>query len=82
MELVEPDTLCVAGATVFIGKDRDGNWVAQELNGTFGGTFLNRAQAFKYALFENGHHPERIVEVSYEVELAISRGSTDRCQEV
>ena len=27
------------------------------------------AQALKYALFENGHHPETIVELSREIEL-------------
>ena len=34
-----------------------------------GGLFVNRAQAFKYALFENGHHPETIVELPREIEL-------------
>ena len=43
-----------------------GNWVAQEQNGLYGGLFVNRAQAVKYALFENGHHPETIVELSGE----------------
>jgi hypothetical protein len=33
------------------------------------GLFVNRAQAVKYALFENGHHPETIVELSREIEL-------------
>jgi hypothetical protein len=37
----------------------------------FGGLFVNRAQALKYALFENGHHPETIVEVSREIELDV-----------
>jgi hypothetical protein len=41
----------------------------------FGGLFVNRAQAFKYALFENGHHPETIVEVSREIELDIPSGN-------
>jgi hypothetical protein len=26
-------------------------------------------QALKYALFENGHHPETIIELSHEIEL-------------
>ncbi|MEA2796547.1 MAG: hypothetical protein QOI87_3927, partial [Bradyrhizobium sp.] len=43
--------------------------VAQEQNGLYGGLFVNRAQAIKYALFENGHHPETIVELSREIEL-------------
>jgi hypothetical protein len=31
--------------------------VAQQQNGLYGGLFVNRAQAIKYALFENGRHP-------------------------
>ena len=54
---------------VFIGRNSRGNWVAQEQNGLYGGLFVNRAQAVKYALFENGHHPETIVELSREIEL-------------
>ena len=57
---------------VFIGKNSRGHWVAQEQNGLYGGLFVNRAQAFKYALFENGHHPETIVELSREIELDMS----------
>ncbi|WP_407169125.1 hypothetical protein [Bradyrhizobium sp. ORS 111] len=72
MKLVEPPSCSPATSTVFIGKNRHGNWVAREQNGIFGGLFVNRAQAFKYALFENGHHPEKIVEVSREIELDIS----------
>ncbi|MGL9621716.1 hypothetical protein QRQ56_27400 [Bradyrhizobium sp. U531] len=68
MRFVEP-TSCRVGSTVFIGKNRLGNWVAREQNGIFGGLFVSRVQAFKFALFENGHHPERIVEVSREIEL-------------
>jgi len=52
-----------------VGKDKGGHWVVQEQNGLFGGLFVNRAQAVKYALFENGHHPETIVELSRTIEL-------------
>ena len=38
-------------------------------NGLYGGLFVSRAQAVKYALFENGRHPETIVEVAREIEL-------------
>ncbi|WP_213769454.1 hypothetical protein [Bradyrhizobium sp. dw_78] len=55
--------------TVIIGRNSRGNWVAQELNGLFGGLFVNRAQAMKYALFENGHHPETIVLTADIIEL-------------
>jgi hypothetical protein len=65
----EPPSCSSASAIVFIGKNSRGNWVAQEQNGLYGGLFVNRAQAIKYALFENGHHPETIVETSREIEL-------------
>ena len=72
MKLVEPPSCsCAASSVVFIGRNARGNWVARERNGLFGGLFVNRAQAFKYALFENGRHPETIVEVSREIELDI-----------
>ena len=69
MKLVEPPSCSSASTIVFIGKNNRGNWVAMEQNGLYGGLFVNRAQAVKYALFENGHHPETIVEVSREIEL-------------
>src|SRR5476649_2424475 len=69
VKLVEPPSCSSPSAIVFIGKDSRGNWVAQEQNGLYGGLFVNRAQAVKYALFENGHHPETIVELSREIEL-------------
>jgi hypothetical protein len=65
---------------VFIGRNSRGQWVAQEQRGLFGGLFVNRAQAIKYALFENGQHPEMIVELSREIELDMGTGcfSSDR----
>src|SRR5665647_2503482 len=69
VKLVEPPSCSSASTIVFIGKNSRGQWVAQEQNGLYGGLFVNRAQAVKYALFENGHHPETIVEVSREIEL-------------
>lgn len=59
------------GSTVFLGKDHSGNWVVREQNGIFGGMFASRAQALKYALCENGQHPEAILEISREIELVI-----------
>jgi hypothetical protein len=69
VKLVEPPSCSLPSAIVFIGRNSRGNWVAQEQNGLYGGLFVNRAQAVKYALFENGHHPEAIVELSREIEL-------------
>ena len=69
MKLVEPPSCSSPSTIVFIGKNRRGYWIAREQNGLFGGLFINRAQAVKYALFENGHHPETIVELSREIDL-------------
>jgi hypothetical protein len=69
VKLVEPPSCSSASTIVFIGKDKGGHWVVQEQNGLFGGLFVNRAQAIKYALFENGRHPEMIVELARQVEL-------------
>jgi hypothetical protein len=71
VKLVEPPSCSLPSAIVFIGKNSRGNWVAQEQSGLYGGLFVSRAQAVKYALFENGHHPETIVELSREIELDI-----------
>ena len=73
MKLVEPPSCSSPSQIVFIGRDKGGRWVAQEQNGLYGGLFINRAQAIKYALFENGHHPEMIVELSCEIELDVGR---------
>jgi len=69
VKLVEPPSCSSASAIVFIGRNKCGHWVAQEQNGLYGGLFVSRAQAVKYALFENGHHPETIVELSRKIEL-------------
>ena len=63
MKLVEPPSCSSASRIVFIGRDKGGHWVAQEQNGLYGGLFVSRAQAIKYALFENGRHPETIIGV-------------------
>lgn len=70
MKLVEPPS-CSPAPAVFVGKNRRGYWVVREQNDVFGGIFVNRAQAFKYALRANGHHLETIVEVPPEIELDI-----------
>jgi hypothetical protein len=72
VKLVEPPSWSSASPIVFIGKNSRGQWVAQEQNGLYGGLFVNRAQAVKYALFENGHRPETVVELSREIELDLS----------
>jgi hypothetical protein len=81
VKLVEPPSCSSPSTVVFIGRNRRGQWVAQEQNGLYGGLFVSRAQAIKYALFENGHHLETIVELPREVELDMNsrpQASADR----
>jgi hypothetical protein len=78
VKLAEPPSCSSASTITFIGKNSRGNWVAQEQNGLYGGLFVNRAQAFKYALFENGHHPETIIELKREIELDLNGAQRSR----
>ncbi len=76
MKLVEPPSCSsTAFSLVFVGQNHRGQWVAREQNGLYGGLFVNRSQAIKYALAENGHHHETIIELSREIEL--DAGSTN-----
>ena len=63
---------------VVIGRNGIGEWVVQECSGLFGGLFVSRAQAMKYALFENGHHRENIVLTDTIVELDTARRPKSR----
>jgi hypothetical protein len=56
-----------------IGKDSRGNWVVQDDQGSYGGLFVNRAEALKFAMFENGNRPQAVVMVPGVFELDMSR---------
>jgi hypothetical protein len=73
VKLVEPPSCSSFSSIVFIGQNHRGQWIAQEQNGLYGGLFVSRGQAIKYALFENGRHPETIVELPREIELDMSK---------
>jgi len=53
----------------FIGRNGRGNWVAKMKHGLIGGLFINRAAALKFALFENGNHPDAVITVPGILEL-------------
>jgi hypothetical protein len=63
-----------------IGKDSRGNWVVQDEHGLHGGLFVNRVDALKYALFENGHRPQAVVMVPGTLELDMSGGARPSSQ--
>ena len=56
-----------------IGKDSHGRWVVQDQRGLRGGLFINRAEAIRFAMFENGRRPQAIVMVPGLIELDMTR---------
>jgi hypothetical protein len=46
-----------------IGKDSHGHWVVQDQQGLRGGLFVDRAEAIKFAMFENGNQPQAVIMV-------------------
>jgi len=56
-----------------IGNDRRGHWVVQDESGLCGGLFVDRAQALKFAMFENGNRPQAVVMVPGVFELNINQ---------
>lgn len=60
-----------ANSLFMIGKDRDGHWVVQDQSGLHGGLFVDRVQALKFALFENGNRPQAVVMVPGTLEFNV-----------
>lgn len=56
----------------FIGRDSHGNWVVQDQQHLCGGLFVDRLQAIRFALFENGHQPQAVIMVPGVLELDLS----------
>jgi len=76
VKLAEPPSCSTASTIVFIGRNRRGQWVAQQQNGLYGGLFVNRAQALKSAYdvgtatidgVETDHYAFREADVDWEV---------------
>jgi hypothetical protein len=55
-----------------IAKDSQGNWVVQDQSGLHGGLFVDRAEALKFAMFENGNRPQTVIMVPGVLELDMS----------
>ena len=70
MDKGEPPSLNASTASLFlVGRDRDGHWVARDQRGLRGGLFVDRAEAVKFAMFENGNRPQAVVTVAGVLEL-------------
>jgi hypothetical protein len=69
----EPPSLSGSEPPLFlIAKDSQGNWVVQDQSGLHGGLFVDRAEALKFAMFENGNRPQAVVMVPGVLELDMS----------
>ncbi|HEY6258980.1 MAG TPA: hypothetical protein VIY51_24650 [Xanthobacteraceae bacterium] len=55
-----------------VGKDGRGHWVVQDQEGLRGGLFVDRAEALKFAMFENGNRPQAVIMVPGILELDIN----------
>jgi hypothetical protein len=65
-----PSSQSSSHASLFrIGKDSHGHWVVQDQQGLRGGLFVDRAEALKFAMFENGNRPQAVIMVPGILEL-------------
>ena len=52
-----------------IGQNSRGIWVVQDHRGVCGGLFVDRAEALRFAMFENGNRPQAVIVVAGVFEL-------------
>jgi hypothetical protein len=75
----EPPSKCRA-KSFRIGRNSRGNWVVQDQSGLCGGMFVNRTEAVKFAMFENGNRPQAVIMVPGILELDMSGKPGARAQ--
>jgi hypothetical protein len=68
----EPPSTARAKSLFRIGRNSHGNWVVQDQSGLCGGMFVNRTEAVKFAMFENGNRPQAVIMVPGILELDMS----------
>ena len=69
----EPPLSSSSNSSLFlVGRDSHGHWVVQDQSHRRGGLFIDRAEALKYAMFENGHRPQAVIMVPDVLELDMS----------
>jgi hypothetical protein len=55
-----------------VGRNSRGQWIARDQNGLRGGLFISRAEAFKFARFENGNRLDLVIAVPGTLELDLT----------
>jgi hypothetical protein len=78
MDQAEPPSTPRASSLFRVGKNRRGQWVVQDQSGLCGGLFVSRAEAVKFAMFENGNRPQAVIMVPDILELDMSGKPRDR----
>jgi hypothetical protein len=56
-----------------IGRNSHGNWVVRDQAGLHGGLFIDRAEALRFALFENDRRPQAVLMVPGLLELDLDQ---------
>jgi hypothetical protein len=69
----EPPSPSHSKSSLFlIGKNSRGHWVVRDQSGLCGGLFVDRTEALKFAMFENGNRPQAVIMVPGVLELDMS----------
>jgi hypothetical protein len=68
----EPPSTARAKSLFRVGRNSRGNWVVQDQSGLCGGMFVNRTEAVKFAMFENGNRPQAVIMVPGILDLDMS----------
>jgi len=56
-----PSPSCSKSSLFMIGRNSRGNWVVKDQKGLCGGLFIDRAEAVKFVMFENGNRPQAVI---------------------
>jgi hypothetical protein len=56
-----------------IGRNSRGHWVVRDQSGLFGDLFVDRTEALRFALFENGRRPQAVLMVPDILELDLDQ---------
>jgi hypothetical protein len=60
-----------SSSLLFMGTDSRGNWIVLDQAGLCGGLFVNRSEALRFAMFENGRRPRAVIMVPGILEFSI-----------
>ena len=63
-----------------IGRNSRGNWVVRDQSGVRGGLFIDRTEALRFALFENGRRPQAVLMVPGTLELDLNQSASSQRQ--